>query len=60
MSSPDPVPGLKDHVPGPDCWCHPTEIEPGLWLHHLTADLDPHVEGYVPDLKGAIEGDDAL
>jgi hypothetical protein len=58
MSSPAPVRACdrryREHVASPDCWCHPYEDSPGLWVHRL----DPDVEGYVPDLKGAIEGDD--
>ena len=44
----------REHLSSPDCWCRPYEDSPGLWVHRL----DPDVEGYVPDLKGAIEGDD--
>jgi hypothetical protein len=22
------------HTLAPTCWCHPTEHEPGLWVHH--------------------------
>ena len=54
MSSPSPVPAPREHVSRPDCWCHPIEESPGVWVHRL----DPDVEGYVPDTKGAIEGDD--
>jgi len=52
------------HVSSPSCWCGPIEVEPGVWLHHPlpTAlpliDREPWVEGYVPDIKGHIEGDD--
>ena len=54
MSSPSPVLPIREHVSSPDCWCHPIEVEPGLWVHRP----DPDIEGYVPDLKGAIEGND--
>jgi hypothetical protein len=37
-----------DHISDPSCWCHPIEVEPGLWLHNE----------YVSDLRGAIQGDD--
>jgi hypothetical protein len=23
----------RDHVPSPDCWCHPDEVEPGVFVH---------------------------
>jgi hypothetical protein len=22
------------HVASPDCWCHPSEDEPGVFVHH--------------------------
>lgn len=63
------IAGGKDirpqHISQPSCWCHPTEVEPGLWLHHpLPGELplinrEPWLEGYVVDIKGHIEGDDA-
>jgi hypothetical protein len=55
MSSLGPVLPIREHVASPDCWCRPVEEYPGLWVHRL----DPDIEGYVPDLKGVIEGDDA-
>jgi len=47
---------FREHLSSPDCWCRPYEDSPGLWVHRL----DPDVEGYVPDIKGAIEGDDGV
>jgi len=44
----------RKHLSTPECWCHPTEESPGVWVHRL----DPDVEGYAPDLQGVIEGDD--
>jgi hypothetical protein len=46
----------REHLSTPDCWCHPIEESPGVWVHRL----DPDVEGYVPDIKGVIEGDDGV
>lgn len=23
-----------DHTPAPDCWCHPTEVERGVFVHN--------------------------
>ena len=42
------IPIRPGHISSPSCWCHPVEVEPGLWLHNE----------YVSDLRGAIEGDD--
>jgi hypothetical protein len=49
-------PHPREHLSTPDCWCHPIEESPGVWVHN---DALPF-EGYVPDLQGVIEGDDAL
>lgn len=28
-----PIGDLKPHRDRRDCWCKPTETEPGLWVH---------------------------
>jgi hypothetical protein len=43
----------RTHQSSPDCWCQPIEESPGVWVHR-----DPTLDGYVPDIKGAIQGDD--
>jgi len=53
------------HQPSPDCWCHPVEIEPGIWVHHADTQVlpngssDPFLDAYVPDIKGVIQGDES-
>jgi hypothetical protein len=35
-----PLYDLKEHIPLPECWCHPTtpdEDYPGMWVH-ISAD----------------------
>ena len=56
----------REHLSSPECWCAPVEVEPGLWLHNDDAthslpfeEREPQLDGYVPDIKGHIEGDDA-
>lgn len=29
-----PLDDYREHDINPACWCHPTEVEPGLWIHH--------------------------
>jgi len=58
MSSPDPVPRARAHIDSVDCWCGPVEDWPGVLMHRHGQALYPD-DGYVPDLKGVIEGDDA-
>lgn len=29
-----PVNDLREHTTLRDCWCKPTETEPGLWVHN--------------------------
>lgn len=25
---------VRKHLSAPQCWCKPTEIEPGVWVHN--------------------------
>jgi hypothetical protein len=43
----------RHHQSSPDCWCQPIEESPGVWVHR-----DTFLDTYVPDIKGAIQGDD--
>jgi hypothetical protein len=42
--------GNTDHIASPTCWCHPEQIEPGVFLHR---------DEYQPHPHAAIQGDDA-
>lgn len=33
---------MKPHAATPECWCHPVEVEPGLWMHNqMNGEVEP-------------------
>ena len=40
-----PVNDLRKHIDSPDCWCKPTQDEPGLWAHHSLDRREEYEEG---------------
>lgn len=42
-----PLNDLKEHLPA-NCWCRPTEAEPGLWSHNSMDRREEYENGRPP------------
>jgi hypothetical protein len=38
----------REHECDEDCWCRPTEDEPGTWVHHSMDRREEYEEGRKP------------